>query len=318
MPIVNSQPLFCSNFANYQFVNRMIPASELIINPDGSIFHLHMKPEQLAGNVILVGDPGRVEIVSGFFDTVTHSSHDREFVRSTGTYKGQRFTVLSTGIGTDNIDIVMTELDALANIDFATREVKPQHRTLNIVRIGTSGSMQEHIALGNYVLSTVSVGFDNTLCFYAGRETAGLPGFEEAFIRHMQWGRKMPYPYFVKSSDKLNRLFKDFTIEGMTISASGFYGPQGRVVRLPLADPGMNAKITAFEHDGRVITNYEMESSALAGLAALLGHEATTVCYIIADRKAQTADSGYKQSETAGRHSINHLIESVLTRLTAL
>ncbi len=294
----------------------MIPASELIINPDGSIFHLHMKPEQLADNILLVGDPGRVQTVAGFFDTITHSAQDREFVSRTGTYKGKLFTVLSTGIGTDNIDIVMTELDALANIDFATRTVKPQHRTLNIVRVGTSGSMQDHITLGSYVLSAISVGFDNTLCFYAGRETAGLPDFEEAFIRHMQWGRKMPYPYFVKSSDKLNNLFKDFSVEGMTISASGFYGPQGRVVRLPLTDPGMNAKITAFKHNNRVITNYEMESSALAGMAGLLGHEATTICYIIANRRAQTANSDYKQDTADNPHSMHHLIETVLTRLT--
>ncbi len=294
----------------------MIPSSELIINPDGSIFHLHMKPEQLADNIILVGDPGRVSTVADFFDFEESKTANREFVSCTGSYNGHRFTVLSTGIGTDNIDIVMTELDALANVDFETREVKPQHRSLNIVRVGTSGSMQDHITLGSYVLSTISVGFDNTLNYYAGCDAISMHDFEQAFIDHMKWSPRLT-PYFVASSQKLNNLFKDMCIEGMTISASGFYGPQGRVVRLPLTDPEMNNKIPAFNHNGRVITNYEMESSALAGLGRLLGHEVTTICYIIANRRQQTADADYKKNRLA-THSMNLLIESVLDKLILL
>ena len=292
----------------------MIPASELLINPDGSVYHLHLKPEQLADNIILVGDPGRVSVVADFFDNKECTVTNREFVIVTGSYKSKRMTVMSTGMGTDNIDIVVTELDALANVDFKTREIKPVHRKLNMVRIGTSGSMQDHIPMGSYVLSEISVGFDNTLNYYAGREAISLHDFEDAFMAHMQWDPRLAFPYFVKSSEKLNALFREFSVEGMTISSPGFFGPQGRIVRLPLADPDMNAKISAFQYKGKLITNYEMESSALAGLGRLLGHEATTVCYIIANRVLQTADNNYKTGHQAN-HSILDLIQKVLDRL---
>jgi len=295
----------------------MIPASELIINPDGSIYHLHLRPEQLADNIILVGDPGRVPVVAGFFDSKECTITNREFVIITGSYKGKRMTAMSTGMGTDNIDIVLTELDALANVNFKTREVNPVHRTLNMVRIGTSGSMQDHITMGSYVLSEISVGFDNTLNYYAGREEISLHDFEDAFMAHMQWTPRLAFPYFVKSSEKLNALLKEFCVEGMTISSPGFFGPQGRIVRLPLADPDMNAKVTAFKHKGKVVTNYEMESSALAGLGRLLGHETTTVCYIIANRIQQTTDSNYKTGHQAN-NSMNDLIQKVLDKLATL
>jgi uridine phosphorylase len=296
-------------------MSRIIPSSELIINPNGSIFHLHIKPEQLADTVILVGDPGRVKTVSDCFDRIECRAQNREFVSCTGCYKGKRLTVLSTGIGTDNIDIVVTELDALVNVDFATRQVKPTHRALNLIRIGTSGSMQDNITIGTPVLSAISIGFDGLLNFYAGRDAVCLLDYEAAFTAHMQWRAQLPAPYFVAASGKLIRFFADMTVAGMTISAPGFYGPQGRVVRLPLADPQINEKIRAFSYQHKVITNYEMESSALAGLSRLLGHEAVTICYIIADRVHQTAHVEYKDSPT---HSIVNMIEQILDKLPAL
>jgi uridine phosphorylase len=296
-------------------MGRIIPGSELIINPDGSIFHLHIKPEQLADTVILVGDPGRVQTVSDYFDRVTHRTQNREFAGCTGSYKGKQLTVLSTGIGTDNIDIVVTELDALVNVDFATRQVKPEHRTLNLIRIGTSGSMQDDITIGTSVLSAISIGFDGLLNFYAGRDEVCLLDYEAAFTAHMQWREQLPAPYFVAASGKLTRFFADVTVAGMTISAPGFYGPQGRVVRLPLADPQINEKIRTFRYQHKAITNYEMESSALAGLSRLLGHEAVTICHIIADRVHQTANVEYKNTAT---HSITNTIEKVLDKLPAL
>jgi uridine phosphorylase len=296
-------------------MQRIIPSSELIINPDGSIFHLHIKPEQLADTVILVGDPGRVKTVSDYFDKIECQTQNREFVGCTGSYKGKRLTVLSTGIGTDNIDIVVTELDALVNVDFATRQEKPEHHTLNLIRLGTSGSMQDDITIGTSVLSAISIGFDGLLNFYAGRDAVCLLDYETAFTSHMQWKKELPAPYFVSASEKLIRFFEDITVAGMTISAPGFYGPQGRVVRLPLADPQINEKIRTFNYNHRVITNYEMESSALAGLSLLLGHEAVTICHIIADRVHQTANVEYKNTAT---HSIVDMIAQVLDKLPAL
>jgi uridine phosphorylase len=296
-------------------MTRVIPSSELIINPDGSIFHLHIKPEQLADTVILVGDPGRVKTVSDYFEEVECRTQNREFVGCTGKYKGKRLTVLSTGIGTDNIDIVVTELDALVNVDFATRQVKPEHHALNLIRIGTSGSMQDDITIGTPVLSAISIGFDGLLNFYDGRDAVCLLDYEAAFTAHMYWRKQLPAPYFVAASEKLIRFFAGITVEGMTISAPGFYGPQGRVVRLPLADPKINEKIRTFNYRHKVITNYEMESSALAGLSRLLGHEAVTICYIIADRVHQTAHVEYKDNPT---HSIVNMIEQILDKLPEL
>ena len=271
-----------------------IAESELIINADGSAFHIHIKPEQLADRVILVGDPGRVEMFRPLLDEIECGNASREFVWITGMYHGKRFTILSTGIGTDNIDIVMTELDALANIDFTTREVKPEHRTLTVLRLGTCGAIQPEIPLGAFIFSHISVGCDGLLNWYADRDSIALLDFEEAFKKHVHWDRHLPDPYFVRASDKLVKLFEDCTYKGMTISASGFYGPQGRVVRQELAMPDMIEDFESFEFGGFKITNFEMEGSALAGIAAKLGHEAATICCAIAHRYHKAANTNYK------------------------
>ena len=271
-----------------------IPESELIINGDGSAFHIHIRPEQLADSVILVGDPGRVAMVKSYFSSIEAENASREFVWATGTFNGKRITVLSTGIGTDNIDIVMTELDALANIDFETREVKPEHRTLDILRIGTCGAIQPEIPLGAFIFSHISVGCDGLLNWYDNRDSIALLDFEEAFKQHVHWDRHLPDPYFVRASQKLIDRFADCTVKGMTISASGFYGPQGRVVRQGLAMPNMLEDFETFEFKGYKITNFEMEGSALAGMAAKLGHNAATVCCAIAHRYLKDANTDYK------------------------
>lgn len=273
-----------------------IADSELIINPDGSIFHLHIKPGQLANKVILVGDPGRVSTVKAFFDTIECENANREFVSATGTYKGKRITVLSTGIGTDNIDIVMTELDALVNIDFATRLPKGEHTGLEIVRIGTSGSLQADLPVDSWLLSEAAIGFDGVLNYYAGRnDIADIP-FERAFEEHLDWNPLLAKPYVVNgSAELLAKLKNSPSIHiGTTISAPGFYGPQGRVVRLPLADPHINEKINSFRYGSRRVTNYEMECSCIYGLSLLLGHKAATVCAIIANRLAGQYTKDYK------------------------
>ena len=271
-----------------------IPESELIINANGSVFHLHIKPEELADNVILVGDPGRVEMFAPLLDSVECRGASREFVWLTGKYKGKAFTVLSTGIGTDNIDIVMTELDALANIDFNTRELKPEHRSLNILRIGTCGAIQPEIPLGSFIFSHISIGCDGLMNWYEGRDSIALLDFEEAFKKHVNWNKHLPDPYFVRASKELIRRFEDCTVKGMTVSASGFYGPQGRVVRQGLAMPRMLEDFESFEFGGYKITNFEMEGSALAGMAAKLGHHAGTVCCVIAHRYLKDVNTDYK------------------------
>jgi uridine phosphorylase len=287
---------------------RTIPSSELIINDDGSIFHLHLKPEQLADTVLLVGDPARVEMVASYFDNQECRVANREFVTITGTYKGKRMSVISTGIGTDNIDIVVTELDALANIDFATRQVKPELRQLTLVRLGTSGAIQPDIKVGTAVFSRSSVGFDGLLNYYKGRnEVCDLP-IEQAFIEHTGWSELLPKPYFIDADKSLFELFRDTTIEGITISAPGFYAPQGRWVRLEPADNELNAKIESFRFGERRITNFEMEGSALAGLAALMGHRAATICTIIAQRVALDVETDYKAF-------VRQMIEMALDRL---
>lgn len=268
--------------------------SELIINSDGSVFHLHIRPEALADKVILVGDPGRVDLVSSFFSDVENSVSSREFHSVTGVYRGTRITVLSTGIGCDNIDIVMNELDALANIDFQTREVLPEHRCLTILRIGTCGVIQPDIPLGSYIFSRVSAGFDGLLNWYGGRDEVVLKDMEEAFLSHVNWCSYLPTPYFVKAGDALTEMFKDCTVPGMTISASGFYGPQCRVVRLPLAMPDLMEKLESFRFKDLRFTNFEMEGSAIASLARKLGHEGATVCLAIAHRYARKANADYK------------------------
>ncbi|MBQ3197835.1 MAG: nucleoside phosphorylase [Alistipes sp.] len=273
---------------------RVIPASELIINDDGTIFHLHLRPEQVADTIILVGDPARVEAIAKRFDEVECRASNREFNTVTGVYKGKRMSVLSTGIGIGNIDICVTELDALANIDFATRTVKEQHRQLTLVRLGTSGALQPDIELGEVVYARTSVGFDTLLNYYAGRNEVCDLEIEKAFVEHTAWSELLHRPYFVNSDAELWEHFKDSVTEGITIAAPGFYAPQGRYVRLQPADKDLNAKIESFRYKGRRITNFEMEGSALAGLARLMGHRATTMCTIIAQRIAKDAKTDYK------------------------
>ena len=285
-----------------------IPESELIINDDGSAFHIHIRPEELADDVIMVGDPSRVRMIAGYLTDIECEHESREFVSVTGYYKGKRLTVLSHGIGPDNIDIVMTELDALANVDFATREVKPVHKALNIVRIGTSGALHADIPLGSYILSHISVGFDGVLNWYAGRDKVTMPEVEEAFKKHMNWEKTLPSPYFVKASQKMIDLLSDFTVKGVTISAPGFYGPQGRVVRMPLAMPDMLENIESFRFGEYRITNFEMESAPVAGFAKHLGHNAVTVCCAIANRYLKSSNPDYKPY-------IRTLVENVLERL---
>lgn len=286
-----------------------IAESELIINDDGSVFHIHLRPDELAGNVILVGDPGRVDMVAGYLEEKEFRHSSREFVSVTGKYKGVRVTVLSTGIGTDNIDIVMNELDALANIDFSTREVKPEKKSLNILRIGTSGAIQPDIPIGSYVFSHISVGCDGLLNWYAGRDSIAVPDIEEAFKKHVGWNRHLPDPYFVHAGKDMCRRFENCTVKGMTISASGFYGPQGRVLRMPLAMPDMVERFESFRFGDWRITNFEMEGSAIAGIAAHLGHNAGTVCAIIANRYSKDSDPDYKPI-------VRSLVELSLDRLT--
>ncbi len=287
-----------------------IPESELIINADGSAFHIHMKPEQLADNVIVFGDPDRVKMFKPLFESIEAEGQSREFAFATGFYHGKRVTALSHGIGCDNIDIVMTELDALANIDFKTREVKPEHRTLTIVRIGTCGAIQPEIPIGSFILSHISVGCDGLMNWYEGRDSIALLDFEEAFKKFTHWDRHLPDPYFVRGSEKLIELFKDCTVKGMTVSASGFYGPQGRVVRQGLAMPNMLEDFERFEYKGYKITNFEMEGSALAGMCRKLGHEGITVCCAIAHRYLKDANTDYKAR-------VSELVKLVLDKLTA-
>jgi len=288
---------------------RYFAESELIINPDGSVFHLHVKPEQLADKVILVGDPGRVATVAAHFDNKEFEVESREFRTITGTYKGKRITVLSTGIGCDNIDIVVNELDALANIDFNTREEKKEFRSLELVRIGTCGGLQPNTPVGTYICSQKSIGFDGLLNFYAGRNEACDLAFEEAFKKHMDWSPLLCAPYVIDANAELiARINQGDMVNGVTIAAGGFFGPQGRELRVSLADPKQNEKIESFEYNGYKITNFEMESSALAGLSKLMGHKAMTVCMVIANRLIKEANPNYK-------NSIDTLIKTVLDRI---
>lgn len=283
--------------------------SELIINQDGSIFHLHLRPEQMADNIILVGDPGRVELVASHFDTREHEVSNREFRTITGTYKGKRITAQSTGIGCDNIDIVVNEMDALANIDLKTRNEKEEHRQLTFVRIGTCGGLQPYTPTGTFIASEKSIGFDGLLNFYAGRNDVCDLAFEEAFKNHMRWNPLLCAPYVIDADKELTeRIAADDMVRGVTIACGGFFGPQGRELRIPLADPKQNEKIESFEYNGYRITNFEMESSALAGLSRLLNHKAVTCCMVIANRLEKQANTGYK-------NTIDTLIEKVLERI---
>ena len=271
------------------------PPSELVINDDGSIFHLHLKPEQISDKIILVGDPGRVALVASYFDEQECSVSSREFNTITGSYKGKRITVISTGIGTDNIDIVVNELDALANIDLKSRTEKPDFKQLTLVRIGTSGGMQPDIPLGSFLISEKSIGFDGVLNFYEGRDRVCDLEFEKEVKKQLKWNPQFCAPYVVDADAGLvNKIGQDEMLRGVTISANGFYGPQGRELRIGLADPHLNDKIEKFSFDNYKITNYEMEGSAIAGLASLMGHRAMTVCCIIANRRVEAANTVYK------------------------
>lgn len=290
-------------------MRKIIPPSEMIINGDGSIFHLHLHPDQLTDNIILVGDPGRVELVASFFDKKTFEVQSREFRTIGGTYNGKPIMCLSHGIGPDNIDIVINELDALANIDFVTREVKDQKRVLTMVRIGTSGALQPELTIGTPVIATKSLGFDGVLNYYAGRNEVADLEMEQAFCESVGWNPLWAKPYIVDANAELvERIGRDDMVRGNTISAVGFYGPQGRELRLPLANPDLNMRIEAFRYGDRKITNYEMESAPLQGLGKLMGHKAMTVCSIIANRYNNNANPNYKDA-------VRDLIKTVLDRL---
>lgn len=288
---------------------KIFAESELIINGDGSCFHLHLRPEHLADRVILVGDPARVNAVASHFDSIEHEVSNREFHTITGTYRGKRITCQSHGIGCDNIDIVMNELDTLANIDYETRTERAEHRTLTCVRIGTCGGLQPFTPTGTFVASVKSIGFDGLLNYYAGRNEVCDLKFEAAFKKHMDWNDIKGSPYVsIADTELINRIAGDDMVRGYTVACGGFYGPQGRQLRAPIADPMQNEKIVSFEYDGMRICNFEMESSALAGLASLLGHRAMTCCMVIANRYAQEMNTEYK-------NSIDTLIQLVLDRI---
>lgn len=285
------------------------PESELIINADGSAFHLHLQPQFLADKVILVGDPGRVNLVANHFETVEHEVSSREFHTITGIYKGKRITAQSTGIGCDNIDITVNELDSLANINYQTREDNPEFRQLTLVRIGTCGGLQPDTPIGTFVASQKSIGFDGLLNYYAERNNVCDLDMEEAFVRHMNWNPIKGAPYVATANPELlNRISSDDMVRGITIAAGGFYGPQGRKIRMQIQDPEQNKKVESFSYNGLKICNFEMESSALSGLAAILGHKAVTVCMVIANRHDHKMNTGYK-------NSIDILIQKVLDRI---
>jgi uridine phosphorylase len=288
-----------------------IGESELIINPDGSIFHLHLKPGDIGDTFILVGDQDRVEMISKYFDKIEVQTRNREFRTHTGTYKGKRISVISTGIGTDNIDIVVNELDAICNIDLNTRTVKETKKKLNLIRIGTSGALQGDIPVDTPVVTQMSIGFDGLLNFYKDRDLISDQEIEKAFIKHTGWNGKLAKPYFIGASDFLIEKLGFDMIKGLTISAPGFYGPQGRVLRLPIVDNELNEKISAFRYNDLRINNFEMESSAIYGLAKLLGHEALTVCVIIANRIRKEYSKDYKIA-------VENLVVNVLNRVSDL
>ena len=290
---------------------RIIPSSELIVNQDGSIFHLHLKPEQLADKIILCGDPDRVGMIANYFDSRECDVQNREFRTITGSYKGKRITVQSHGIGGDNIEIVASELDALANFDLEKRCVRDEFRQLTMVRIGTSGGLQPESPIGSYVASEKAIGFDGVIYFYDGTERVRDLAYEKALTQQLDWKIEGLKPYVVSADvELLERIVGNDgrIIKGSTIACNGFYAPQGRKLRLPLADENLNKKIEDFRYEGYKITNFEMESSALSGIASLLGHKAMTVCCIIAGRQNLNMNTDYKGS-------IDDLIQLVLERI---
>lgn len=288
---------------------RFIPPSQLIINGDGSAFHIHLKPDQIKDKIILVGDPGRVNMVADFFERKEFEVSSREFHAIGGTYKGKEIICMSHGIGADNIEIVMTELDSLVNIDYETRKKKKEHRTLEIVRIGTSGALQDDLNIGDFVIAEKGMGFDGILNFYEDRNKVCDLEFEKEFCRHVEWNSLWATPYVVDADKELTeRIGNNDMIRGYTIASVGFYAPQGREVRLKLKDPELVNKIESFKYGGRPVTNFEMESACLQGLAKLLGHKAMTVCCIIAQRRKEDASTDYKPY-------VNKLVKLVLDRI---
>jgi len=288
---------------------KSFPDSELILNADGSVFHLHLLPGQIAETILLVGDPGRVDMIAALLSDVEFRIANREFVTVTGQYKGKRLSVVGTGIGTDNIDIVLNELDVLVNVDLKTRTEKPVKTVLNLIRIGTCGGMQPDLIPGTFLISEKSIGFDGLLNFYEGRDAVCDLDFEREFRAQMNWTDTLGHPYVISASSELiERIGRKDMKRGVTISANGFYGPQGRELRIPLAKPDMNALLQKFSWNGYRITNYEMESSAVAGLSALMGHQGMTVCVVIANRLAKEVTPNYHQA-------MEVLIETVLERL---
>ena len=290
-------------------MTKIIPETELILNPNGSVYHLKLLPENIAENIIIVGDQGRVETVSKFFDTIDFKIQNREFVTHTGTYKGKRVMVLSSGIGTDNIDILINELDAAVNIDLKTRTIKKDHTSLKIVRIGTSGALQQDIPVDKFVVSTHGLGFDGLLNYYLDLPEVNDNEISEAFIKQTNWNKNLPYPYAVKGSEMLINKIGFDQIKGITATAPGFYGPQGRKLRLTPWVEDFNQQLTDFRHNENRITNFEMETSALYGLGALLGHQTCTICAIIANRVAKQYSKNYHVA-------VEELIQLVLERLT--
>ncbi len=284
--------------------------SELIINPDGSVYHIKLKPEHIAPTVIVVGDQNRVETISRHFQKVEFKIQSREFATHTGIYNNTPITVLSTGIGTDNIDIVMNELDAAVNIDLEKRVAKEKHTSLDIIRLGTSGALQPDIEVDTFVASAYGLGLDGLLYFYKYDESILDKDILDAFIEQTGWNEKLPFPYIVKASDKLLNKIAGELRQGITATASGFFGPQGRELRIPLAYPELNEKIEKFDYKGKVITNFEMETSALYALGKTLGHNTLTVCDIIANRVNRTYSKDYKKS-------VEELIEYVLEKITS-
>lgn len=285
-----------------------IAESELIINPDGSIYHLHLHPENIADDIILVGDPGRVEVISSYFDRIEFKMANREIHTHTGYIGGKRISVLSTGMGTDNLDIVMNELDAICNIDLKTRLPKDTHRSLSLYRLGTSGALQPDIPVDTYLASSHGVGIDGLMWFYQQVTDVIDTEMTEAFLKDTQWPSDLPKAYIVPGSEKLlNTVGKDFS-KGITATAPGFFGPQGRVLRMPLAYPDLNDRISRFSYQDQKLTNFEMETSALYGLSKALGHEAMTVCAIIANRERREYSKDYKVT-------VIKLIENLLEKI---
>jgi uridine phosphorylase len=290
-------------------MSNIIPETELILNANGSVYHLQLLPEHIAENIIIVGDQGRVETVSKYFDTIDYKIQNREFITHGGTYKGKRVMVLSSGIGTDNIDILIHELDAAVNIDLKSRTIKKEHTALNIVRIGTSGALQEDIPVDSFIVSSHGLGFDGLLNYYADLPKINDFAISDAFIKQTNWHQNLPFPYAIKGSEKLiNRIGFDLR-KGITATAPGFYGPQGRKLRLTPWVEDFNQQLTDFYHQDHRITNFEMETSALYGLGGLLGHETCTVCAIIANRVAKQYSKNYHAA-------VEQLIQLVLERLT--